>query len=243
MRGSAHRGARRPARVHRRHVPPLLAHAAQRRAGEGRPRAPEGQVRGREERPHRRGARQPRVPRGRLPGPGRRRRHAELRRGVGPPRVSRGGAAQDDGQRRARHRLLHGLRHLREPHRAVCPSGHELGSLARAHRGARGLRPLRRLHGAAADLRGRRSALPHPRARVRRGTPRRAARRRPQRAPRPPLRLPGQRRRHAGGRRDGLRGRREGPVRARQARRHRPARERQVSRSSRRASTAAARST
>ena len=136
---------------------------------EGRPGAPQGQVHRREERPHGRGDRQPGVPRHRLPGAGRRRRHAQLRRRARPPRGPRRRHPQDDGQRRPRHRLLHGLRHLREPHHRDGPSGHQFGHVARAHRRARGLRPLRRLHGAAADLRRRRRPLRHPRGRVRHG--------------------------------------------------------------------------
>ena len=125
------------------------------------------------------------------------------------------------------HRLLHGLRHLRQPHHRDGAPGHELGGLARAHRRARGVRPLRGLHGAAADLRRRRRPLRHPRGRVRHGEADGAAGRRPQRAARGLLGLHRQRGRHAGRRRDGLHGRREGHVRPRQARRHRPEREQQ----------------
>ena len=137
--------------LRRRHVPALVAHAPERRAAQGRAGAPQGQVHRREERPHGRGHRQPGVPRHRLPGAGRRRRHAQLRRRARPPRLPRRRHPQDDGQRRPRHRLLHGLRHLREPHHRDGAPGHQLRRLARAHRRARGLRPLRRLHGAAAD--------------------------------------------------------------------------------------------
>ena len=172
------------ATVRGRHVPALLAHAARAPCRQGRAGAPQRQVHGREERPHRRGHRQPGVPGRRLPGAHRRRRHAQLRRRAGPPRLPGGGHPQDDGQRRARHRLLHGLRHLREPHHRDGPPGDHLGGLARAHRGARGLRPLRRFYGAAADFRRRRRPLRHPRAQVRHGAPRRAARGRPQRAAR-----------------------------------------------------------
>ncbi len=150
---------------------------------------------------------------------------------------------QDDGQRRPRHRLLHGLRHLREPHHRDGPPGHQFGRLARAHRRARGLRPLRRFHGAAADLRRRGGPLPDPGGRVRHGQAHGAPGRRPQRAARGLLGLHRQRGRHALRRRHGLHGRREGHVRSRQARRHRPEREQQDQGARARRTTAARRST
>ena len=109
--------------LRRRHLPALVAHAAQRRAGQGRAGAPASDKYTAEKNDltdevHR----QPRVPRHRLPGADRRRRHAQLRRRARPPRLPRGRHPQDDGQRRARHGLLHGLRHLREPRPSRWPA-------------------------------------------------------------------------------------------------------------------------
>ena len=54
------------------------------------------------------------------------------------------GHPQDDGQRRARHRLLHRLLHGRHPHGELHPPAAHERRLARAPRGGRGVRALQR---------------------------------------------------------------------------------------------------
>ena len=62
-----------------------------------------------------------------LAGPHRRRRHPLLRPAARPRRRTRGGGAEDDGQRRVRHRLLHRVLDRGHPQRAVHPPAADLG--------------------------------------------------------------------------------------------------------------------
>ena len=107
---------RQPRRPHGRHVPAHLADPAEPPAPAAVPPHLSDSYAGRDQRRHPRGAQEPRVPRGRLPDPDRRRRHPQLRRAAARRGGERGGDPEDDGQRRPRDRLLHRLQHLRHPH-------------------------------------------------------------------------------------------------------------------------------
>ena len=125
--------------------------------------APEGRSTKPKERSHARSAEEPRMAGHQSHDSHRRRRHAELRRAARPGRRQGGRHPQDHGQRRSGHRLLHRLFHLRNPHDTDGQQPAHLGGLARALSGARGFRPLRRLHRHAADDgRARRTAASSP---------------------------------------------------------------------------------
>ncbi|MCK7516296.1 MAG: hypothetical protein MZV64_00475 [Ignavibacteriales bacterium] len=113
---------------------------------------------------------------------------------------------QDDGQRRAGHRLLHRLQHLRHPHHPADQQPAHHRRLARALPGAGGLRALRRLHRHAAHHGGRGQPLRDPRIQVQHRPPDRTAGVRPQPQPQQLLGGAGLGRRHVRRRRDGLPG-------------------------------------
>ncbi len=70
---------------------------------------------------------------------------------------------EDHGQRRSGYRLLHRLQHVRDADDRAHASAAHVGGLARAHPGHRGIRPLRRVHGAPAHHGGRRRPVRDPR--------------------------------------------------------------------------------
>ena len=107
----------------------------------------------------------------------RRRRHALVLGGARRGGCTSHRRAEDDGQRRSGHRVLHRLLHGDHARERAHRSAAHHARIARAHRRVPHLRTRRRLQRTACRLRDV-GALPHPRIAVRPGSPRRDPRRR-----------------------------------------------------------------